>query len=654
VAVVSSIALSIPDNYLRNYDVRRKEFGFNQYDPIPADTAGVAILDDGYGITADGQNLDDIIKGALPTDHTTLISHYEPGSFCSDEPAPVVEEEIEKQRLRIESTGLNPKIDHGLKLGMLVWGLLKLNPYGPHFFLMNSHGSANFIKACRCLTKLAKRLGTPAMKNVQRLVVLTTKNFESGDFNGRGYLNKYVDPVLDANPEHPVIWVNAVGNYHQRVLNADLVFDKDGYVRYDEFGGQNFAEIFNHVRNHETRIELSWNSFGPGETKTNKDLDLILEKPNGERMNLVGAQSQDGKLIRYQGRYIQTTNDKLALDETNVPRELITLSLKETIGTYKIYVQAKNPKLFRPKERMRLTIYDAKEGWLDETKYEMRDALELKPISLFEEVPTPADNARVITAGDRNPTSALGPTWDGRTKPEVVVENNRFTFKDNSEFDFSSSASGVIAASVVALLKVRPDLTTPQYLRMTRNVMPYVYIEDAYATPVREVDPKWGKEHFPKILRTLTSKGFEASEITFGQFALPRPENRFVIGVPGDLGRLTSVFEASGVTNLKDRWDKDEFYLEEWVDREAVTGYKRSKEYFKSKDGKTSEVELPPWLYPSNREVPSNRVDQKPREKSPYSFVLLQRTTTPTGGPLHKMRVWRALPDPAKLTKEIF
>jgi hypothetical protein len=609
-----SIHAEMPENWIRDYSTIRDGFGLTKYDNYSYDKMALATIDSSFGSSKDpSETLQDYVRRFLPKNDTTVISYYNDDSLCSETPPkPGVDILTESQR----KDRPNPDISHGLWMDQVVYALFALKS-GPRYFLFNGNGNDNFVNACKCIARLGKEL--------KIRMVLHAQNFETGNFDGSQYLNPYVDKVVDSNPEQPILWVNAVGNNHNRVKNAYAKFDANGFVLYDKDASGNplnYFEISNFSANNPIKLVASWNDFGPNQG--GKDLDLFLTDDKGAPVKAFETTSRGEQ--REMGIFEQTKEDikKLPVDQrlykTTLPREWIFTTLKNSPSTYRVYVRAKNPQAFDPtKDRVRVTIVG------------QNDFLQMVSPSGKEEVMTPGDNARVITVGARHSASSLGPTWDGRTKPDFITDDANFAFTDRTlpVLNQSSPAAASVAARIFHMLGAAPWLTQAQIMNTALTTMPYILLEEPEMEPVFEKNLDWGIKRFPKVFATLLHY-FPKADLTFGQY---EKSKRFLIGVRGDLARLQSVFDVgafnqNGVKDRKPRWDKDAFYLEEGA--KGVTPYKIAKTI------ENGIFEPAPWTWLSNR------------QKNDKNFVEFRRTYPRVEGKTHPVRIFR-LPDPSKL-----
>ena len=96
----------------------------------------------------------------------------------------------------------------------------------------------------------------------------------------------------------------------------------------------------------------------------------------------------------------------------------------------------------------------------------LRETVEFVDASNGGELYPPADNPMVLTVGDAEPSSSIGPTLDGRVKPDVIVTNSRADFTDGQISTGSSNAAAFVAGAVVVLKAAVPSLRSADLLRL--------------------------------------------------------------------------------------------------------------------------------------------------------------------------------------------
>lgn len=297
---------------------------------------------------------------------------------------------------------------HGLGMAQIVWALTGKTPQGPKFYLINANGYTNFKAA----------IDVVIQKQVD--VVLYSQVWPFGsNFNGQGLIDQEVSRATRTG----VIWVNAAGNYGKMVFNQKVL------------KVSNFLRFTNRWDENTVHLTLSWNDFAGEAYTTNKDLNLYVYDANGKQ---VGA----SELIQRGEAPSEGGNPQLS----SYPREAITLRGLAR-GDYRVEIRRQSQN-FVSSDHLRLILRSEKaEGvvFLDRT--------------LGEEVMPPADHPEVLTVGDLSEISSVGPTLDGREKPEILLKQAVADFSNGSRFGGSSVAAAFFAAVVATLKDYRPDLT---------------------------------------------------------------------------------------------------------------------------------------------------------------------------------------------------
>jgi hypothetical protein len=84
----------------------------------------------------------------------------------------------------------------------------------------------------------------------------------------------------------------------------------------------------------------------------------------------------------------------------------------------------------------------------------------------------PADNPLVLTVGDLDPSSSIGPTADRRVKPDAAVRDSRAYFRDGEISAGSSNAAAYVAGVVAVLKAAAPGLKPRHLLELAREGPP--------------------------------------------------------------------------------------------------------------------------------------------------------------------------------------
>ena len=411
---------------LANADEVRKSLGLlPDYASLPRiKEVKVAVLDFGFAGIEDN-------RPYLPK-NTVLVQHYDRDfvrRFNLGDPEFI--------------RPLDPNNAHGRYMAQLVWAMTGNHPEGPQFYLLNANGPTMFRRAVRFAIELKVDM------------ILFSSTFEGGgNYDGRGSINAAVDEAVAAG----IIWINAAGNGGGRVYNGPVDVTPNGNVRV---GSNTSLRFSNRFDENTVTITLTWNDYRDVEDfGTDKDLDLVVEDVNGRE---VGA-----------SRLKQVPPGQAAKEgETKNPRERLELTDLPAVPPgqeYRIRVKAKGG-TFGPRDRLRILVEaERNTPFADPKTGKMVQPVEFLDATRGGEIYPPADHAGVLTVGDRSPSSAVGPTADGRVKPDVVLESSVARFTNGEESGGSSNAAAYFAGAVAAMRSVEPSLTTAHLREWVRRL----------------------------------------------------------------------------------------------------------------------------------------------------------------------------------------
>jgi hypothetical protein len=411
-----------------NADEARKALGlFPEYAvPVGLGRVTVAVLDTGFA-GVDGK------RPYLPAD-TTVVEHY-PADFL--------------QRNNLGDPAFQrpfaPGDAHGRLMAQLVWAAAGSRPDGPKFLLLNANGPTLFRRAVRYAIEQKAD------------VILFSGNFEGGgNFDGRGPINAAVDDAVAAG----ILWVNAAGNGGGKVYNGPVNVGADGFVRF-RAADPTALRFTNRFDENVVTVTLTWNDYQDAEDAgTEKDLDLVIEDARGK---VVG-----------EGKLAQVTGAKAAGEgESRNPRERVVLTDLSAVAVgqeYRIRVRAKAG-AFGPRDRLRVLVSPARDApFTDPATGQQAFPVELLDASQGGEIYPPADHPGVLTVGDTSRSSALGPTADGRVKPDVVLPAAPARFTGGDEMAGSSNAAAYFAGVLAVLRANQPGLTTAHVRAWVRRL----------------------------------------------------------------------------------------------------------------------------------------------------------------------------------------
>jgi hypothetical protein len=530
------LALTTPKaraaSVLENISEIRKFFGLDQYEyRNELGNLKIAVIDNGF----EGF---DTAKGQLPSSAELVMAYPK--------------DMIAKYNLG-DPDYVQPPIatEHGKMMAQIVWGVTGANSQGPKFYLLNGNGITNFRRAVRYAIE----------KKVD--LILYSQNRECcGNFDGAGFLNDIVNQATQAG----IVWINAAGNYGGHVFNGTLQsIGSDNRVSFNQ---TTELRLKSRLDENKAQIILLWNSNATEEDSgTDQDLDLFVYDENNNEV----AKSELKQVLKKEG---------LKDGETFLARERINYEFsKNRNGYYRIVVKAKS-RNFTSSSRVRIVVIPERPPVQDNEKKKMVDAIEFLDATKGEEIMVPADNPNVITVGDLAPFSAVGPTLDGRVKPEVVLENSIASFSNGQSSTGTSNAAAYFTGVVAVLKSYAPNLTRQHIINFPRK-RPSSLGASIRKTPFTEVVAQHG-EIFNSVEQML-----DESPILAGRYA----DGRYVIGIRKDPAQ---VLQGLCANNYSSNDQKMEYYL-------AISGnYDRQGN------------SLGNSLRCYNRRVPSQENDQSP------------------------------------------
>jgi len=413
-------------------DEVRKRLGLlKDYEGISGvETVKVAVLD--YGFEGLGTG-----RPYLPP-NAVVVEHYDPEfvrRFGLGDP------DYRK--------GFEPGNRHGRVMAQIVWAVTGSRPAGPKFYLLNANGPTMLRRAVRYAVE-------------QKVdVILFSGTFEGGGSgDGRGPINRVAADALAAG----ILWVNAAGNYGRRVYNGPVRVLSDGYLRLRDGSDVAALRFRNRVDENTVTVTLTWNDYHDTEdTGTDKDLDLYVEDWAGRR---VGS-----------GAKVQVAGTRPpGPDETRNPRERVILANlpaspdvpSDPDYCYRIRIRARHGR-FTQADRLRVLVTASRDAYMSPRGDVPREAVEFLDASGEGEVYPPADNPLVLTVGDSDPSSSIGPTVDRRVKPDVILEDSRAFFSDGEVSAGSSNAAAYVAGVVTVLKAAAPSLRPAGLLRLAQQ-----------------------------------------------------------------------------------------------------------------------------------------------------------------------------------------
>jgi Subtilase family/Putative metal-binding motif len=235
--------------------------------------------------------------------------------------------------------------------------------------------------------------------------------------DGTGYWCERAKEVKAAG----ALWVNSAGNYAvgKSYRAAFLDSDSDGWHEFAAGDEQNSFTVNSTAR---IRFQLDWDDW----PATSQDLDLYLYRwDTATKAWIVAAKS---------------TNAQTGSQE---PREFVSVS-KPVKGSYALGVHRKagtKPVALRLLVISgAITLQFAHAAGSLNTASSCADILAVGAIPYWQ-----------YATGPQNPSSSLGPTWDGRIKPDIAAPTKVAT-SPKSDFGGTSAAAPHVAGAVALLI----------------------------------------------------------------------------------------------------------------------------------------------------------------------------------------------------------
>jgi len=324
------------------------------------------------------------------------------------------------------STGNTQSSGHGLMMAQVIWALAGREAQGPKFYLIEANGITNLRAAIDQVVEL----------DVD--IVLYASTWETGgNFDGQGFINAEVSRATEAG----ALWINAAGNDHGMTFTGRVSSDPStGALRLPGSGGM--LGLTNKLTNNPVKLTLSWTDYKNEEdSQTLKDLDWELQDWTGRRVALKNLRQGPESTCSDAPLYARGEREN-----SLHPREQDEVILQEGVYHLRVLDCSGN---FVPSDRVRLVVQSPKGGSLE--LHEANGAYEINP---------PADHPNVITIGDLSPVSSLGPTLDGRSKPDFRLRDTRVEMSDGVTIPMGSSvASAIYTGILVRMMSYEPRLS---------------------------------------------------------------------------------------------------------------------------------------------------------------------------------------------------
>jgi hypothetical protein len=432
------------------------------------------------------------------------------------------------------------ELGHGLMMAQIVYSIIgPSQPSMPKFYLVNTNGDVNWRRAMHYMVQVIK----PD-------IILHSQNFECcSDFNGRGYMDDLVNMVTaDAEQTKKFIWINSVGNYGGKVVNAKINFDPAKEVPYVIFGegkdAKDYLEIQSEGDLNQFRAALTWNSGNERlNAGTDKDLDLELtdwrDIPVGQDVTSDGYRLGvvNGGSLRQLNYDVKYETEGLPPDGTFIAKEnlrVTKLAATKENKFYRLRVKVKAGRFNPEVDQLRIYLIPGKSKIQKEQNSQPIDSIAfVNPPTRGSEVPNPAGNKNVIATGDNTSESSRG--WvDGIYKPDVIFPLSFVTFTDNSGSDGSSNAAAYFTGVVALMKAVEPDLVKRHIVALANQPLES-QLEEVMKT-YEQIEKDRASRFAPEIVKAVnTAMNGEFRPYNFNQ-------GKLVLEVPDFNRRLQNYF----------------------------------------------------------------------------------------------------------------
>lgn len=318
------------------------------------------------------------------------------------------------------------------------------------------------------------------IKNKIQIILYSTNWEWSTNFDGTGFINQLATKASD----HKILWINSAGNNGGLSYTSPITItnSKDKHIELPD--SDNTLLFTNSLDDNLVNITLSWNDYKDINYATKKDLDFVLYKlsDEGDFIEVTSSQEVNGKkvIVHYGQKKqagIQPEEDQSEEYSGNA-RESAEVPLSKGQYALKIFYDG-SKKQFSENDIFRVILRSQKPN-----------SIKMKSATNKNEITAPADNPKVISVGLKEASfSAVGPTIDGRIKPDVVLDLNAnnllLKFSDgNQKSPDTSDAAAIFTGIIVAMKSQRSQLnfkeikTYLNYLSQLQN--PSLKLEATY------------------------------------------------------------------------------------------------------------------------------------------------------------------------------
>lgn len=422
----AAMALTTEDLEIVNLQQLQRGIKFTEeHRNIPLFDIGLAVLDAGF---------DGLFEEDGPNKIKPVAGVLPPGFQIVEDYTPYFETCASASPLAASS--------HGSESLKTVWAGTGNNPTARKMYALNANGRDAFICAVQYAVLVAK----------VKIIVYSNTYPTDGGFNGSGEMNEWVDWATS----HGVLWFNAAGNSHELVYNGPI--KNETLLRFRS----NYAS-------NPVNISVAWS----GKPGSDRDLDFeIIAADKNKRAvsvtNYAQGPATEGDPRPKGSILAESANVTLQRNDPKDENDLYYIRVVKRGGN------------FNDDDTMQVTITPNR-------------PLDGQPIVFLDktgkqEVNSPGTSQNSITTADASPQSALGPTKDGRTKPELLSRTSAVQFANGDYVSGSTRANDLIAGGAMVVLGMAAQLNEPgrEYRITRKDFLKFVDREETLSSPVRQ------------------------------------------------------------------------------------------------------------------------------------------------------------------------
>jgi hypothetical protein len=310
------------------------------------------------------------------------------------------------------------------RMGQIVWGMTG-SVKGPTIKVFSAIDLAQTAKAIERLSSFRPH------------VVLAWKNYQTfGRQDGSGGIARLIDTAVAGGS----IWVHAAGDFRQKTHNSPVVVSKNNRL-YFERSGADYLRF--KVNSAATDVSITVALSRPESQGAARQLNICLYPPE-QRETL--TKPKLCKTLR------SAEGDPQAPEtEDSLSFETLKTVLWPTDRPYLIAVERIEGDFDAARDNIRVTVTTSKTPIFDGEALRILDAVEFVDADDERSLGNPSDSRRATVVGAATPSSSVGPTGDGRRKPDAVLDSTDVFFSDNHAVRGSVAAAAQFAGMVVLM-----------------------------------------------------------------------------------------------------------------------------------------------------------------------------------------------------------